>query len=70
MAMKQSLISKQVLPFLVMFGSLILVMFGSLILATIIITDALLHQFALVWIGRCFSSQDDAIEAFMLPTFC
>ncbi len=60
--MKRSLIRKQVLPFLVMFR--------SLILATIISTDALLHQFELVWIGRCFSSQDDAIEAFMLPTFC
>jgi len=34
---------KEVLPFLAMFG--------SLILATII-TDALLHQFELVWIGR------------------
>ncbi len=41
--MKSSLIRKEVLPFLVMFG--------SLILATSI-TDALLHQFELVWIGR------------------
>ena len=41
--MKRSLISKEVLPFLVMFG--------ALILATMI-TDALLHQFELVWIGR------------------
>ena len=41
--MKRSLIRKEVLPFLVMFGSLILVT---------IITDALLHQFELVWIGR------------------
>ena len=41
--MERSLIHKEVLPFLAMFG--------SLILATII-TDALLHQFELVWIGR------------------
>ena len=41
--MKSSLIIKEVLPFLAMFV--------SLILATII-TDALLHQFELVWIGR------------------
>jgi len=41
--MERSLIRKEVVPFLVMFG--------SLILATII-TDALLHQFELVWIGR------------------
>ncbi len=41
--MEQSLIRKEIVPFLVMFG--------SLILATII-TDALLHQFELVWIGR------------------
>jgi len=41
--MERSLIRKQVLPFLGMFG--------SLILATII-TDALLHHFELVWIGR------------------
>ena len=41
--MDRSLIRKEVLPFLAMFG--------SLILATII-TDALLHQFELVWIGR------------------
>ena len=41
--MERSLIHKEVLPFLVMFG--------TLILATII-TDALLHQFELVWIGR------------------
>ncbi|MFK5986372.1 MAG: hypothetical protein QM479_13245 [Pseudomonadota bacterium] len=41
--MKQSLIHKEVLPFLGMFA--------GLILATIII-DMLLHQFELVWIGR------------------
>ncbi|MCP4698021.1 MAG: hypothetical protein GY862_14380 [Gammaproteobacteria bacterium] len=41
--MKSSLVRKEVFPFLVMFG--------SLILATII-TDALLHRFELVWIGR------------------
>ncbi len=41
--MERSLIRKEVMPFLVMFG--------SLILATII-TDALLHQFELIWIGR------------------
>ena len=41
--MKSSLIFKEVFPFLVMFG--------SLILATIL-TDALLHQFELVWVGR------------------
>ena len=41
--MEQSLIRKEVLPFLAMFG--------SLILATIIM-DVLLHQFELVWIGR------------------
>ena len=41
--MKSSLIRKEVLPSLVMFG--------SLILATII-TDVLLHAFKLVWIGR------------------
>lgn len=41
--MKSSLIIKEVLPFLAMFG--------LLILATII-TDAQLHQFDLVWIGR------------------
>ncbi len=41
--MERSLIHKEVLPFLAMFG--------SLILATIII-DALLHQFEQVWIGR------------------
>ena len=41
--MERSLIRKEVIPFLVLFG--------SLILATII-TDALLHQFELVWIGR------------------
>jgi len=41
--MERSLIRKEVLPFLAIFG--------SLILATII-TDALLHQFELVWIGR------------------
>ena len=41
--MERSLIRKEVVPFLKMFG--------ALILATII-TDALLHQFELVWIGR------------------
>lgn len=41
--MERSLISKEVIPFLGMFG--------ALILATII-TDAVLHQFELVWIGR------------------
>ncbi len=41
--MEQSLISKEVAPFLKMFGALILVT---------MITDALLHQFELVWIGR------------------
>ena len=41
--MERSLIRKEVIPFLVLFG--------SLILATII-TDALLHLFELVWIGR------------------
>lgn len=41
--MKSSLIFKEVFPFLALFG--------SLILATIL-TDALLHEFELVWIGR------------------
>jgi len=41
--MQRSLIRKEIFPFLVMFGALIL---------TTIITDALLHQFELVWIGR------------------
>ena len=41
--MERSLINKEVIPFLKIFG--------SLILATII-TDALLHLFGLVWIGR------------------
>ncbi len=41
--MQRSLIRKEVIPFLLMFG--------SLILATIII-DALLHQFDFAWIGR------------------
>lgn len=41
--MQRSLISKEVLPFLTMFG--------SLIIATMMI-DALLHQFNLVWVGR------------------
>ncbi|MCW9014671.1 MAG: hypothetical protein OQL06_12880 [Gammaproteobacteria bacterium] len=41
--MERSLISKEVAPFLKMFG--------ALILATAI-TDALLHQFDLVWVGR------------------
>lgn len=41
--MERSLIRKEVLPLLVMFGSLI---------AATTIADALLHQFDLVWIGR------------------
>ena len=41
--MQRTLIRKEVLPFLLMFG--------ALIMATVII-DALLHQFELVWIGR------------------
>ncbi len=41
--MERSLIRKEVIPFLVMFG--------ALILATMI-TDALLHQFELIWVGR------------------
>jgi hypothetical protein len=41
--MQRSLISKEVIPFLLMFG--------TLILATIV-SDALLHQFDLVWVGR------------------
>ncbi len=41
--MHRSLIQKEVVPFLVMFVSLIL---GTMII------DALLHQFELVWIGR------------------
>jgi hypothetical protein len=41
--MERSLIRKEVIPFLKLFG--------ALILATII-TDALLHQFELTWIGR------------------
>lgn len=41
--MERSLIRKEVVPFLKLFG--------TLILATVI-TDALLHQFELVWIGR------------------
>lgn len=41
--MERSLMRKEVIPFLNMFG--------ALILATII-TDALLHLFGLVWIGR------------------
>jgi hypothetical protein len=41
--MERSLITKEVIPFLKMFG--------ALILATAI-TDALLHQFELVWVGR------------------
>jgi len=41
--MGQSLVRKEVLPFLALFG--------SLILATAV-TDALLHRFDLVWIGR------------------
>ena len=41
--MDRSLIRKEVIPFLKIFG--------SLILATMI-TDAMLHQFGLVWIGR------------------
>ena len=41
--MERSLIRREVLPFLLMFG--------SLILATIV-SDALLHYFDLVWVGR------------------
>ena len=41
--MERSLISKEVIPFLLIFG--------TLILATIV-SDALLHHFDLVWIGR------------------
>ena len=41
--MHRSLIRKEVIPFLMMFGGLI---------GLTIITDALLHQFDLVWIGR------------------
>lgn len=41
--MHRSLIRKEVIPFVVMFG--------SLLVATIII-DALLHQYGLAWIGR------------------
>jgi hypothetical protein len=41
--MQRSLIRKEVMPFLLMFG--------ALILATIV-SDALLHQFELAWIGR------------------
>jgi hypothetical protein len=41
--MQRSLIRKEVMPFLLMFG--------LLILATLI-TDAVLHQFELAWIGR------------------
>jgi len=41
--MERSLIRKEVLPFLLMFG--------GLILATIV-SDALLHYFDLVWVGR------------------
>ncbi len=41
--MERSIIRKEVLPFLAMFGSLILATF---------IADAMLHQFELVWIGR------------------
>ena len=41
--MERSLIRKEVLPFLFMFG--------SLVMATIIV-DALLHLFDLIWIGR------------------
>ena len=41
--MERSLIRKEVVPFLKLFGALILATF---------IADALLHQFELVWIGR------------------
>ena len=41
--MERSLVRKEVIPFAMMFG--------GLILATVI-TDTLLHQFDLVWIGR------------------
>ncbi|MFC1665917.1 hypothetical protein ACFL17_09905 [Pseudomonadota bacterium] len=41
--MKASLVRKEILPFLTIFGSLI---------AATIIADAFLHQFEMVWIGR------------------
>ncbi len=41
--MERSLISKEVVPFLKLFGVLIL---------TTVITDALLHLFDMVWVGR------------------
>jgi hypothetical protein len=41
--MERSLIRKEVIPFLKMFGALILVT---------VITDTLLHQFDLAWVGR------------------
>ena len=41
--MERSLIRKEVIPFVMMFGALVL---------STIITDTLLHQFNLVWIGR------------------
>ena len=41
--MERSLLRKEVLPFLLMFGALIVVT---------VIADALLHHFDLVWIGR------------------
>ena len=43
MNMEQSLVRKELLPFLLMFG--------SLLLATAV-TDALLHRLQLVWVGR------------------
>lgn len=41
--MERSLIRKEIIPFLKMFGALILVT---------VITDTLLHQFDLAWVGR------------------
>ncbi|MCU7829808.1 MAG: hypothetical protein KZQ85_12140 [Candidatus Thiodiazotropha sp. (ex Myrtea sp. 'scaly one' KF741663)] len=41
--MERSLISKEILPFVFLFGSLVL---------TTVVVDALLHQWDLVWIGR------------------
>jgi hypothetical protein len=41
--MKRSLISKEVVPFLTMFG---------LLIAATTVIDAFLHQFELIWVGR------------------
>lgn len=41
--MQRSLVSKEVIPFILMFG---------LLIAATIVADFLLHQFKLVWIGR------------------